>query len=534
MGLRINTNVISVKAQRSLNVNTHALNRALERLASGSRINAAGDDAAGLAISEGLRSQVRGNQQAIRNANDGFGFLATADGALGELTNISQRIRELSLQAATGSVSGNDRRNLNSEVSELLKEFDRIAKDTEFNGARLLDGSFQTTDLQIGIRKGQTISFNIGNARASQLGAQSIKSGAQGAISTSVGGLIINDVGIGNSTSDGVSNVGGSYSARAIATAINNKSGETKVSADILETKVELRDIGSFSLFSGDLAAGDFKINGVSITGSSLSNVNSIIDAINLQSTFSGVKASLENGDADNIVLTATDGRNVVIELASAANSAGIYHVFGDTDNFDSVSGVFNHFYTVAALSPAANLSLGTYWGGLTINSSGGVSAFVGVSQDIASYALSQGVIRTGAIQLRGSDDIVIAGSNVSQSIGMSAQTIQVSNTTALNSVDISTQSGATDALAIVDSVIRKLTDLRAGLGAIQSRLTTSIANLSITSENLAAAQSQIRDADIAVETAELTRAQILQQAGIAVLAQANTSSQSALSLLKF
>jgi flagellin len=274
-----------------------------------------------------------------------------------------------------------------------------------------------------------------------------------------------------------------------------------------------------------------------------LTNVNAMIDAINLQSTFSGVKAALAAGDADNIVLTENDGRNIVVEIASATNSQGIYNIFADVDNYSTTDGIFGA-YTHVGGSLSTALSLGTY-----INSSGGFSAYYlafsagsgyssgsGYSNSLSQMAstFSSGVIRTGAVQLRSSDDIVITGTNVSQSLGFSSQTIQVSNTTALNSVDVSTQSGASDALAVVDSVIRKLTDLRAGLGAIQSRLTTSVANLSITSENLSAAQSQIRDADIAVETAELTRAQILQQAGIAVLAQANTSSQAALQLLKF
>jgi len=535
MGLRINTNVISVKAQRNLGVNTQALNRALERLTSGSRINAAGDDAAGLAISEGLRSQVRGNQQAIRNANDGFGFLATADGALGELTNIAQRMRELSLQAATGSVSTNDRLNLDAEVQQLLQEFDRIAKDTEFNGARLLDGSFQTTELQVGIRKGQSISFNIGNARTSQLGAQAIRSGAQNSITAPVNGLILNDVGVGNSISDGKSSVGASYSALSIANAINNKSGETKVFADVLATKATLWNLEfTASGFDGDLAAGEFKINNVSITGTALTNVNSMIDAINLQSTFTGVQASLVAGSTDDVVLTANDGRNVVVEVAAAAAGTDFYEVLNDTANFGAVSGVFG-MYADAQFSAISNLSRGTYMNfGVSSGSGFSTGSTISATYSALPAGLSQGIVRTGAIQLRSSDDVVITGSNVLAAIGFAATTVQVTNTTALNSLNISTQSGASDALAIVDSVIRKVTDLRAGLGAIQSRLTTSVANLSITSENLSAAQSQIRDADVAVETAELTRAQILQQAGIAVLAQANTSSQAALQLLKF
>jgi flagellin len=495
------------------------MNRALERLTSGQRINNAGDDAAGLAISEGLRSQIRGNQQAIRNANDGFGFLATADGALGELTNISQRIRELSLQAATGSVSASDRQNLNSEVQQLLSEFDRIATDTEFNGARLLDGSFTTTELQVGIRKGQTISFNIGNARTTQIGAQALYSGAQNAIRSGVSGLVLNGIGIANSVSDGVSSVAAAKSALAVANAINNKSGETKVSADVLDTTVNLNNLA----FTGsyDLGSGVFEINGVSITGDGVNNVNTLIDRINLKSSFTGVKASLVDGSTDDITLTAQDGRNIQVNFHGGSDFIG---VFSDAANF-STGGFFEG--ASAAFTSGVLSEIG--FSGIT------AAVTTGTLETVSgAFVSTDGFVRTGAVQLRASEEIEVAGSNVSQSLGFVAGTVEVSNATALDSVDISSQSGAADALAITDSVIRTLTNLRAGLGAIQSRLQTSIANLSITSENLSAAQSQIRDADIAVETAELTRAQILQQAGVAVLGQANVSAQTALSLLRF
>jgi flagellin len=527
MGLRINTNTISVKAQRNLGVNTNAMNRALERLTSGQRINNAGDDAAGLAISEGLRSQIRGNQQAIRNANDGFGFLATADGALGELTNISQRIRELSLQAATGSVSASDRQNLNSEVQQLLSEFDRIATDTEFNGARLLDGSFTTTELQVGIRKGQTISFNIGNARTTQIGAQALYSGAQNAIRSGVNGLVLNGIGIANSASDGVSSVGAAKSALAVANAINNKSGETKVSADVLDTNVTLFDLTFASSY--DLASGQFEINGVSITGDDIDNVNTLIDRINLKSSFTGVKASLVDGTTEDVVLTAQDGRNIQVNF-HGGNS--FINVLADSDN-TAAGGIFAG--AAAMFAASSNLS-DVGFSGIVVTGSvtAGNVLSTGIETVSGAFVSTDGFVRTGAVQLRASEEIEVAGSNVSQSLGFVAGTVEVSNATALDSVDISSQSGAADALAITDSVIRTLTNLRAGLGAIQSRLQTSIANLSITSENLSAAQSQIRDADIAVETAELTRAQILQQAGVAVLGQANVSAQTALSLLRF
>jgi flagellin len=329
-----------------------------------------------------------------------------------------------------------------------------------------------------------------------------------------VNGLVLNGIGIANSTSDGVSSVGAAKSALAVANAINNKSGETKVSADVLDTTVTLFNLG-FTGPAYDLGSGEFEINGVSITGDDIDNVNTLIDRINLKSSFTGVKASLSDGSTDDVVLTAQDGRNIQVNFHGDADDFA--QVFDDAMNF-SPGGLFAG-YTVQIFS------LG--FSGVTAHA----TPFETVS---GAFVTTHGFVRTGAVQLRASEEIEVAGSNVSQSLGFVAGTVEVSNATALDSVDISSQSGAADALAITDSVIRTLTNLRAGLGAIQSRLQTSIANLSITSENLSAAQSQIRDADIAVETAELTRAQILQQAGVAVLGQANVSAQTALSLLRF
>lgn len=504
MGLRINTNIISLKAQRNLGKSVSAMNRALERLASGSRVNNAGDDAAGLAVSEGLRSQIRGLGQAVRNANDGVGFLATAEGALSEMTNISQRIRELAIQAATGSISDDDRGNLNREAQQLIEEFDRIATSTEFNGVFLLDGTFTTTDLQVGTNKGQTISFSIGDARAAQLGSQAVASGYQHNIVASVGvtGLVINGVTISASEEDNVSSAYESGSALAIARAINEKKGSTKVTADALENVVSLYNL-DFSNFSGTMSSGDFILNGVDITGT-IPNINSFIDAVNSQSASTGVKARLKSGSVDDIELTAADGRNIQIQMTPGAAASDAYGIFDSTVNFstagagDSVRGFFL----------TGDVSLGV------------------------------GVVVAGKIQLRSSSAITLSTSggapSMSNMIGFSSTSVAVSNSTKLSNVNLATSSGAANALSIVDVVLDQITTIRSKLGSIQNRLEATTSNLSVTSENLASAQSQIRDADIAAETAELTKNQILQQAGIAVLGQANVSAQTALQLLRF
>ncbi len=498
MGLRINTNVVSLKAQRNLQRSTNALNRALERLSSGSRINRAGDDAAGLAVAEGLKAQIRGNLQAIRNTNDATGFLNTAEGAMGELTNITQRLRELAIQAANGTLSSVDRGYLDAEADALVEEFDRIAQATEFNGVKLLDGTFSSTELQVGINEGDTIAFTLGNARANNLGAVAAKSGGQHFITADVSNLTINSTGISVAASyDTVSTVGNSYSAIAIARGVNEKEGTTGVRAIVQDNRMRIYDL-SFGSFGGTIDSGELKLNGVVITGAA-ANVNQFIDLLNTNSNSTGVKARLVSGSTDDIELYATDGRNIEFYVSGDFASTGMTQVLGAGTNF---AASFTLLFSAAS-------------GGLALTTTG--------------YER----IITGAIKLSSASAITISAS-ASAALGFSGTSVAVDTSTALNSINIGTQPGAASALAIVDQALRSLATLRSGIGAVQNRLEYTANNLQAATENLSAAHSQVRDADIALETAELTRSQILQQAGVAVLGQANTSAQVALRLLQF
>jgi len=530
MGLRINTNVLSLNAQRNLAATSKALGKALERLSSGSRINRAGDDAAGLAISEGLQSQVRGLRVAVRNSNDAIGFLNTAEGALNEITNITQRLRELAIQAANGTLGVTDRSYLNDEKNSLIAEFNRIATQTGFNGVSLLDGSFQTTDLQVGVNKGETISFTIGDARASSLGALATISGFNGAINTSIdtttNAVSINGIALaGSTTTDDTVSVGGkSFSAIAIARRINEKQSQTNVKAEVEDTVIRIADVG-FSLaansFGGGIAAG-FKINNVTISGTGIGTAQKFIDVVNAFSNATGVKARLSetNTGTPDIELYAEDGRNISLTTS----------VLGGI--FTSTQGVSGFEYALfggqqalaAVLSAAASLGGG----------------FLVQSQAVSAFSLGLGVgglsdnVRTGAVKLISSKAIVVTGSNASVVVGFGQGNTAVDAITAINTIDLTTAALASNALATVDSTLQQVTALRASLGAVQNRLESTSNNIGVTLENISSARSQIRDADIATETAELTRAQILQQAGVAVLGQANASSQVALSLLKF
>jgi flagellin len=382
MALSINTNVASLNAQRNLSRSQGMLNTSLERLSTGLRINSAKDDAAGLAISERFTTQIRGLNQAVRNASDGISLAQTAESALAELTNNLQRIRELAIQSANASNSASDRDALNAEVSERIAEVDRIAKQTNFNGVKVLDGSFGTAVFQVGANVGETISVSL---------TTDVTAAAVGGIDTIEGtGFDFSDV----------------------------------ASTDIT---IEFGDGVTADLYGSAVVAAD-------------STLQEAADAIN-NANVTGVSAFVSDNDELQIVNTNDD---VVTMTESGATG---------TDTLGLQAAV------TAVETPDATLSI-------------------------------QGVA-------------------------------------------VDTVAGANFAIARVDSALTTVNGLRGNLGAIQNRFESTIVNLQTVSENLAASRGRIQDADFAAETASLTKAQILQQAGVAVLSQANAQPQLALSLLQ-
>lgn len=408
----INTNIASLTAQRNLNGSQSSLNTSLQRLSTGLRINSAKDDAAGLAISERFTTQIRGLNQAIRNANDGVSLAQTAEGALSTASDALQRIRELAVQSINDTNSSSDRQALNNEVNQLIAEVNRIAGSTQFNGQNILDGSLSTLTFQVGANQNQTIAVDGVDSRSAQLGAR---------ISTS-----------------------GSIDETALAAAI---------AADNL-----VINGNSVSL------TGDVSINGVSVT---LVGGNGAADAatINTASNQTGVTAT---ANGNNIVLSNTSGADIVVQDGTTGSLGGADETFH--------AGVI----LAGEVANGAFTATGTF------------------AVEAASTAL-------GGVQA----DSTLAG------------------------VDVLNGTNANDALLTLDFALQQVSGLRAELGAVQSRFESTIANLSVTTENQSAARSRIRDADFAAETAELTRSQILQQAGIAILSQANAQPQNVLALLQ-
>ena len=714
----INTNVASLNAQRNLTTSQSALATSLQRLSSGLRINSAKDDAAGLAITDRMTSQIRGLNQATRNANDGISLAQTAESGLAEVGNNLQRIRELAVQSANATNTSSDRASLNAEVTQLMAEIQRVANTSQFNGQNILDGTFTSAQFQVGANANQTITASTGNAQTTAIGSYQVDSNSISAVSGSAltaGQLTLNGIDVGSSTSG---------SAEAIAASINSVTSSTGVTASAKTTVTSVA--GNPVQRNQTLQSGDLVINGVSIGAvAGSSNVATqganIAAAINAVQGQTGVTATA-NGGTGALTLTSNTGRTIDIttnaattadgatrvENATGLELAGAGKVFGAnsvtiangarqvvthtstntaavTDTL-SVAGV-TFTYSAAAnsatniqidntsaanqganvraalalnttvtnaftitgattdailtaksnvLSTAATDGLAkataTANGGAWASTTAGAGVAIGDTLKVggliyeftahnASAASTAGniMVRLGTGGANAAADDVLTATNLASAIsaqqaagngtvGFTSRTggaVTVTNTLygstgvvadptepistgtgnavavasvttgasgtyaasstkgtlALNSpttfsiggtapttaglgaanvslntiskVDISTVDGANNAISLIDGALSQIATIRGNMGALQNRFGSVVSSLTASSENLSAARSRIQDADFAAETAQLTRNQILQQAGTAMLAQANSLPQSVLSLLK-
>jgi len=509
MALVINTNVQSLNAQRNLSTSQMSMATALQRLSSGLRINSAKDDAAGLAISDRFTTQIRGLNQAVRNSSDGISLAQTAESALGELTNNLQRIREIAVQSANASNSASDRAALDQEVQQRLAEVQRIATQTAFNGQKVLDGTFGNATFQVGANVGETISLSLAtDLRTTSIGKtadyvggaaynSTLAVGQQGAgVDGTVlaAGEVTITLGTGQLVQVGAASAGAgagqaASSAYAKAAAINS-SGLAGLTATA-DTTVQL-NLASAAVTTA-VTDYDLSINSVAIYSNYNALVNGalsadqIVAAVNSNSAGTGVTASYDSSNT-RITLTASDGRNIAI----AQGNVG-----------------------------AANMGLGAAEG--TNNTS-----------NTASMAAADGTPAAGnyvgSVRLVSAQAVTVGGTVAR--IGFAATSYALGNS-ALNSTSVTTVANANTTIGRVDAALTAVSSLRSTFGAIQNRFESTIASLSAVSENLEASRSRILDADFAAETAALTKAQILQQAGVAILAQANSAPQTVLALLK-
>ena len=401
MAMSINTNVVSINAQRNLALSGGSLATSMQRLSSGLRVNSAKDDAAGLAIAERMSTQVRGLAVASRNANDGISLAQTAEGALSKVGDMLQRMRELAVQAGNATNSKGDREALNAELVQLRDEVDRVAKTTSFNGQKVLDGSFTGAVFQVGANSGDNITVGaLANTKVDKLGKSMY--GTTGVTSLSA------------------TNVSGAAVTGTITITVKGANNATGISSTLAadSNRTEEEALGQ------------------------------ILAEINVKSADTGVTAFLEK-----------DGSKYTISYRSTSDTAGTTAAAA---------------ITVAGASAALNTAL-----------------TVGTSSITAAAAVG------------------------------------------IDKVDIGTQAGAWEALQRIDKAIDKVNTARGELGAIQTRFEKTVENIDIQNENLTAARGRVVDADFAQETANLSRTQILQQAGTAMVAQANQLPQQVLSLLQ-
>jgi flagellin len=500
MALGINTNVASLSAQNQLSTSQKLNDQALERLSSGLRINSAKDDAAGLAISTRFQSQISGLNQAVRNANDGISLAQTAEGALGETVNSLQRIRDLAVQSANDTNSASDRASIQEEVDQLVSEINRIADTTQFNGLNILDGDFTSKKFQVGANADQTIGVSIDSARANKVGSFSLKSTGTGttalAAAATVGTSTVvdgEDLTITGNLGTAVVDVGAGNSAKQVADAVNAKVADTGVSASAV-TKARVGTVSTGAI-SFNLTGADGTAVNVSAQIDSANDVSALAAAVNAKSGTTGITAEL-NDSRNAITLTSASGDDIQIANAS------------DGDGNDDVA------FTVQGLKADETTS-------------GGV---ISLTDDGGGGAPTNSTRVTGQLELTSSS---VFSANAGATGGVFAATANSSTLQSVDKIDVTSQSGSNTAIKIIDGALDGINSLRATLGAVQSRFESIISNLSTTSENLSAANSRILDADFASETAKLAKSQVLQQAGISVLAQANARPQQVLSLLQ-
>ena len=497
----INTNVLSISAQRSVGQADSSLATSMQRLSSGLRINSAKDDAAGLAISDRMTSQIRGLGQAVRNANDGISMTQTAEGALQESTNIMQRMRELAVQSANDTNSAADRSNLQKEVGQLQSELNRIANTTSFNGKTLLDGSLSNAKFQVGHEADQTINVSVSDARATNMGSNRVSLGETQGTYLAAGDAADNTIAastleVAGSLGTATVAVSAKDSARDIVTSINQTSDTTGVDASAYTGSI-LDNLSAVGAVTMDVF-GQNETEGVRVSAqiTDTSDLTELAKAINDVSGKTGVRAVLSD-DKGSVLMENNEGYDITLKNygattldVTAAKAAG-----------DIADG-----QNVFSDPQGAAKSLADGSGTPTFATVAGTVAF----DSSKSYTVT-------------SSDDTVAKKDVANASSLED----------IGSVDISTQAGSNAALNVIDGALAFVTDQRADMGALMNRFESTISNLSNVVENTEAARSRITDADFAAETASLSKSQVLQQASMAMLAQANQAPQSVLSLLR-
>jgi flagellin len=502
----INSNISALRAQASLAGNARKLDTSMERLSTGIRINSAKDDAAGLAITNRMTSQINGLNQAVRNANDGISMVNTVEGALMQTTNVLQRMRELAVQSGNDSNSTEDRQFLQAEIVQLASEVDRLASQSRFNGIQVLNGDFTNKQLQIGAGTGETISFSVDSAAASDIGVFQSRQGQVGALAADTAlptsTIIADTITVSGFLGDEDITVDALDDAYNVAEAINNEFANTGVKATAI-TKAMISDLSAAGTVTFDITGKNDTAVTVSATITDTSDLTELASAFNTFSAQTGVTATLSS-DKTQVLLTSSAGYNIGVADYSNTSSGATITVKGMEGDAEADD---------VGLTTTAN----GYEAAITLTDSGNDSTLI-----VGDVLFSSTKAFT-----------VDAAAGVNSTTGFVGTTAAAAELETVADIDISSTSGAGAAITILDGAIGKVSSMRGELGAIAARLEKTVDALSASSTNTAAARSRILDTDYSAETSALAKAQIIAQASTAMLAQANQQPQMVLKLLQ-
>ncbi|WP_286997748.1 MULTISPECIES: flagellin [Comamonas] len=582
MAATINTNIASINAQRNLSLSGQSLNTTMQRLSSGLRVNSAKDDAAGLAIAERMNTQVKGLTVAARNANDGISLAQTAEGALGKVGDMLQRMRELAVQASNATNSASDRKALQAEVKQLSSEIDRVAKQTNFNGQKILDGSFAGAVFQVGANSGDNVTLGaLADTRASMVSNVSYSkhtvefdtkdtpptmaiANADQAIPADALSITVGEF---TTSLEGIDPANSSLERLGqVITAINNKTADTGVTAYM--TLKEGTQEYSIAFMSSKLDENNEPLavtfNGFSTTTTGLGTppVRTAIStaAGSTSAVLTAATPTAATGQWDPAVVPPAAGAAITkanefdAALAAFFNDPANSQLSGSAwsalkADYDTKIAAARGGSTAAdwdaasaaanALQTAINGQVTAFNGTVTTlnNALAAKTANAGYETDLAkanAYATALGGTTTHTELKTALAEITTLekAAGLPESMNITAEHAQL-NERGVDSIDVTTQEGAWIALKKIDSAVDQINGARATLGAMQTRFENAVNNIDIQVENLSAARGRIMDADFAVETANLSRTQILQQAGTAMVAQANQIPQNVLQLLQ-
>ena len=591
----INSDQMSSMVLASLNKSNSEMKVAMERLSTGKRINAAGDDAAGLSISSKLRAQVDSLNAAIKNSSDALAMVSTIEGALVETTSILQRMRTLAVQSSSDTNTGNDRTYLQDEVNQLITEINRISGNTEFNSTKLLDGTFTDKNIQIGTASNQVLRLGVASTDSTKLGAYQVDTIDEsiGRVNSFASAQTALNAQFSDSADYVIKGTFGTYTAmvdagadaRDVASSFNLLSGDTGVNATAL-SKARL-SASAVATYSFTLQGKSSTTSQITATITSTTDLTAIKDAINAVSGSTGITAALTS-DKSGINITQSEGFDIIIgDLSTGSTNADLHVTAMDMDNvLDSTAVTVNtsasittgaaatiaataHGFSVgdvvtytAAGTALAGLTSGTSYlvgtvanansftllttasAAVTYGNSGSANGVTGAGGNAADTftrtaraldgdaTTGDSTAISGVVRLSSQNAYTVSPGHADNIFSAATTEITATHNT-ISGISLTTKAGATKAMSIIDGALLMISGIRSDMGSANNRLQSTIDNLSNIAVNAQKSLSTIEDANFAEETARLTKAQILAKAATSMLAQANKAKETLLALLQ-